>query len=228
MVMSFGAGNGATKLPDLNDIQIDSELDPSAKSANTSSRLPIILWLVVLGMVMFFLPIYIFATTVEQDAKNLEADLNTMRVILTTVPTARPDAQRVLTPLAQTQAQIDQLNGVYPTLTAPRPDLPVIMTALNNYNPNELALTALTLENNRMTVNGRAARDEHTIGYVHTLENTNLFARVTLQSAQIALSPTITTTVALTPTPRRTAEPATPVPMPMRFVIILELKAVAP
>lgn len=224
--MPMQSSRGGMIPPNRNDNGVAAELSEPGSSPRTVSRTTIILWLVVVGMMFFFLPLYVVSATVREDTRNLEADLSSMRLLLTTVPTARPEIQRVLTPLAQTQAQINQLKVVHPTLIAPRPDLPIVMTAIGKYNPNDIMLTSLTLENNRITLNGRAAHDEHGIGYVHTLEQSNLFTRVMLQSMQMTAP--ITSTLALTPAPKRATEAGSPPSMPMRFIIILELKAVAP
>jgi Tfp pilus assembly protein PilN len=171
-----------------------------------------ILWLVVIGMAVFFLPFYLAALTIREDAKSMETEIASIRVSLTNVPTPEPEIASQLTPLAQTQRQVNQFNQIYPTLIAPHPDLPAAMVAINNYNPNEIALTSLTLADNRITLNGRATRDEIVLTYVHNLEQTNLFNRVVLQSAQVVATITPTLTVPPTATAPWTLTPTFPVP----------------
>jgi len=215
------SGKNGTLAFDPNERPVEAD-----RVAHAPSRTPLFLWLVVIGMMIFLLPLYLFAMATQEETENLERDLMSVRRLLTTVPTPRPEVQRFLTPLAQSQTQINQLNPVYPTLMAPHPDLPTIMATINNYNPAELSLTTLTLENNRITLNGRTVREQSVMAYVRTLEQSNLFTHVTLQSVQLA--PTITPTLTLAPTPtlawKSVRSTVAPTPMPIRFVIILGLK----
>ncbi len=180
--------------------------------ARTFSRGVLILWLVVIGMAIFFLPLYLFALTIREDAKAIETEIASIRVSLTNVPTPPPDIASQLTPLAQAQRQINQLAQVYPTLVAPRSDLPAIMAAINNYNPNDITLTSVAWAGNRMTLTGRATRDDVVLGYVRNLEQSNLFNRVTLESAQVVATITPTLTITPTATAPWTLTPTFPVP----------------
>ena len=176
------------------------------------SRAVMILWLVVIGMAVFFLPLYLAAMVIREDAKSMDTEIASIRVFLTKVPTPEPEIASQMTPLAQAQRQVNQLNRIYPTLIAPHPDLPAVMAAINNNNPNEIALTGLTLADNRITLNGRATRDEIVLTYVHNLEQTNLFDRVILQSAQVVA--TITPTLTVTPTVTALPTTSPPIPIP--------------
>ena len=171
---------------------------PILPPPRTIPRAVMTLWLVVIGMAVFFLPLYLATLTIREDAKSMETEIASIRVSLTNVPTPEPEIASQLTPLALAQRQLNQLNPIYPTLVAPHPDLPAVMAAINNYNPNEITLTGLTWAENRITLTGRAARDDIVLTYVHNLEQTNLFNRVTLESAQVVA--TITPTLTITPT----------------------------
>jgi len=187
---------------------------PAPPPPRSIPRVVMILWLVVIGMAVFFLPLYLVALTIREDAKTMETEIASIRVSLTNVPTPPPEIANQMTPLAQAQRQIVQLYQIYPTLAAPHADLAAVMTAINNYSPYEIMLTEVTLaaERNRMTLMGRASRDEVVLTYVHNLEQSGLFTRVTLQSAQVIA--TITPTLTLTPTATAlpTASPTIAIP----------------
>ncbi|MBI5302743.1 MAG: hypothetical protein HY868_11440 [Chloroflexi bacterium] len=179
---------------------------PEPTTARRLTRTTLILWLVAVGMGFFFLPLYFFSATLTEDAGSLRSELSALRAVLTSVPTPFPEAQRVLTPLAQAQAQLAQVNLVYPTLAAPRPNLPQVMAAIQQYDSNFLEINSLTLTNNSIIVNGQAARDDVLLGYVSSLEQSKLFTRVTIQSQQFLSMPVVTQTRTPTvvPTPAAT------------------------
>ncbi len=181
------------------------------------SRRTIALWLLAISLAIFFLPLNLVSTTLRDDASNLDAELTSLRASLTVVPTpVPPEMQRVLTPLAQVQNQLNQIGAVYPTLVAPRPDWISIMAAIGNHDPEQIALTTLTQNDARTTLTlvGRAARADAVVAYARMLEETKLFNRVVAQSIQAV--PTLTPTLTLTPTatlpPTPTAPPTPTIP----------------
>ena len=97
-------------------------------------RTAIAMWLVAIGMAIFFLPLYLISSAVREDVVRMDADLGAIRVSLTSVPTPLPTVKKLLTPWTQVQSQIGQVNAVYPTLSAPRTDWPAVMAAIGRYN----------------------------------------------------------------------------------------------
>jgi len=165
------------------------------------SRTAIVLWLVAAGTALFFLPLYYVAATVSDDVARLENELGSIRASLTNVPTPGPQVRNLLTPLAQAQRQINQVNTVYPTIVAAHTDWPAVMAAIGAYNPDQIALTALTRADNRITLNGRAINRDAVVAYARALEQSNLFSRVIVQSIQSIATPVVTPTVTPTLTP---------------------------
>jgi len=187
---------------------------PAAEPPSGSSRTPLVLGLIAAGMAILFLPLFLVSATLNNEVKDLQAELGSVRAAQTRVPTPGLEVQRLLTPLAQTQGQIDQVKRVFPTLAAPRVDWTSVMTAIGSYDPNEIVLTSLTRTDNRLTLGGRAVRESIVLDYARNLEQTGLFSRVIIQSLQVA--PTITPTVTLTPKPPATFAPDTPLPTATR------------
>ncbi len=208
MVMRDGKKESESKPP------VPSELGSLEQPQQLLASIPrrtLALWLLVISLAIFFLPLNFISTAIQDDAKDLETQLASLRASLTTVPTpVPPEVQRVLTPLAQVQGQLNQINAVYPTLIAPRPDWVSIMAAIGNYDPGEIALTSVTQNDNRttLTLTGRAVRDDAVVAYARSLEGTNLFNRVVVQS--ILAVPTITPTLTLTPTATALPTPTVP------------------
>ena len=174
-------------------------------------RATIALWLVAISMVIFFLPLFLISSAVGENVKGMQTDLTLIRVSLTNVPTPLPEVKNLLSTLTQAQSQSNQVNRVQATLSANRPDWSAVMTALGNYNPDQLTIASVSRADNRLTLTGRAVRDEVVTTYVHMLERSGLFTRVTLQSIQLVstpvMTPTITPTGTITPTATTTLTP---------------------
>ena len=211
-----------SKLPELGGIEEMPEESAPRKSSGTK-----ILWLVAASMLVFFVPLYLFSTSVTENTKGLSADLGFIQTSLTRVPTPVLAVQKLLTPLAQAQGQMNQINSVHPTLVAARANWPAVMTAVGNYDPNQITLTSVTRTVTSLTITGRANNDSNVTAYVHSLEQSGVFSRVVLQSVHAViitptatLTRTITNTPALvqpTPLPRNTPTPYqinSPTPVP--------------
>jgi hypothetical protein len=183
------------------------------------TRTAIILWLVAVGMGLFFMPLYFFSATLTDDTRNLGSELNTLRTMLTTVPTPLPEARRVLTPLAQTQPQLNALNLVVPTLNAPRADLPQVMAAIRNYDATQIEINTLVRSDTLIIINGSAVRDDLVLAYQQSLERSNLFKHVELQSLQIVPTPVITQTRAVSITTPTVPPTFTPLSTRTPFLI---------
>ncbi|MBI5653185.1 MAG: PilN domain-containing protein [Chloroflexi bacterium] len=191
--------------PPAKPVVADPKLLAPDSTARRPTRLAIILWLIAVGMGFFFMPLYFFTTALQDDTRNLETELGSLRVALTSVPTPLPEARRVLTPLALTQSQVNQLGAIAPTLSAPRPDWQRVMRAIGNYDPRVIEINSLTQAGNTITIGGSALREDVTLDYIRALEQSNLFARVNVLSLQVASAPSIAT--ARPPTILPTAAP---------------------
>ena len=172
------------------------------------SRTRQILWLTVISMLIFFVPLYLFSASVTEDTKGISTDLGFIRTSLTQVPTPAPAIQKLLTPLAQAQGQLSQLNAVLPTIEASRPDWPALMTAIGNYDPSQLTLTTITRTASSLTIIGQSNDDLAITSFAHGLEQSNLFSRVTIQSIRaITVTPTVTLTKSSSSVVTNTATP---------------------
>jgi Tfp pilus assembly protein PilN len=204
-------------------VELEEALEQSAP--RKPSRTTMFLWLVATSLLVFFLPLYLFSVSVNQDTQGVDSDLGFIRTSLTQVPTPAPAVQRILTPLAQAQGEINQINAVYPTIAVPRPNWPAAMTAIGNYDPNQITITSITRTINSLMITGQAKNDGDVTAYAHSLEQSNAFSRVVFQSIHAI---TITSTATLT----RTVSPSvtnTTINSPtLEFVIGTDLKVTAP
>jgi Tfp pilus assembly protein PilN len=184
---------------------------PAPPAPRVLPRSMVVLWLITVSMAIFLLPLYIVATALNQDISGLQTDLDSLQASLASRPTAAPEVAQLLTPLAQVQVQTNQVNAVLPTLAAARADIPAVMVAIGNYDVRQIALTQVTRAGNQITVGGQATDDTVVVAYARSLEQSNLFSRVLIQSIQIAdttaLTMTVTPTMTITPTATYTPIP---------------------
>ena len=202
--------NGA-KPPD----RVDGRNTPLQSLLHNVPRTTLFLWLAAISMGLFFLPLYLIASTANSDVNRMEVNLTSIKGSLTNVPTPLPEVQKVLTPLAQVQAQIAQVKTLYPATVSSKADWPTVMEAIGRYDPGQITLISLNRTGNRITLAGKANDEASVSAYVSTLEQSNLFSLVTVQSLQLidtssltmtlmaSKTVTVTTTATSTPTPTK-------------------------
>lgn len=185
-------------------VDVDNVLNQlEADSAPT--RRPLILWLLVFGLLIFFLPLFLISTTIRNDTTRLEAELANLQLAAATDPTPDPLVQALQTELTETQAQAQQFSAAQNNLAAEDVDWPAVAAALSAHDPAAVSLTGLAQAENRLTLSGRASSDTAVINYAQQLETSGLFSRVVVQS--IVLLPTATPTETPTPSPTPSVTP---------------------
>jgi len=174
---------------------------PEQNQPRRSFQGAIILWWVVIGLAILSLPLYLVPLIVRGNITRLEADLLAVQETLTSSSTPAPEVQELMNTLAQIQKPASEIKEVSPTIVAGRTDWPAIMAAISNYNPAQIALSSLTHAGNQITLNGQAIDETAVAAYVRTLEGSNLFSRVVVQSIKAITTPFATpTSTDLTPT----------------------------
>ncbi|MCL4393796.1 MAG: PilN domain-containing protein, partial [Chloroflexi bacterium] len=213
MTLQKNASNGAKTNAAPADVDAVDQLLSRSSPAAKPTRRPLVLWLVATSMIVFFLPLYLFSMSVNEDTKGLTTDLGFIRTSLTQVPTPAPAVEKLLTPLAQSQAQLSQVNALRPTIAAPRPNWPAVMAAIGNYNPDQITLTAISRTQTTLSISGRAAQDSVLSAYVQALEQSGQFSQVVVQSIHASVTtPTATLAQSSTPAPAPTGTPAAVAP----------------
>jgi len=171
-----------------------------------TTRTSIILWLVVLSLAAFFLPLYLISSTLHNDANRLEANRIPIQATLQSIHTPAPEIRALMSTLTQVQSLAQDVDNTYQSLLANRTHWPAAMAVIGSYNPAQLTLISLTEAENRVTLTGRAADETAVVAYARTLEESGLFARVVIQSVRSVATPfaTPTTVGQATPAPTST------------------------
>ena len=213
--------------------QQSSEPDPLNQSAESLQALRalrqwVALGAVILALLLLLLAFVLVNRSVQNDLARGEATATALGQEQQELQNPGPTVEAMRATLTTTRALADQI------LTAAPPVgilWPQVISVLDRYDPNRLALTSLTQVENRITVTGLAADDEVVVAYAQALEESKRFVTVVLQSLLIVPAPTAPPppTAAVTPVPPSAVVPAIQPPFLTsantlaNFVIIVEV-----
>jgi Tfp pilus assembly protein PilN len=187
--------------------------DPRPKQPSPLNAVTMSLWLLAAGMLIFFVPLFLVVSSLRDNIGVLDANLQSNRVALTAFPTALPNVKALQTTLSQLLTQTQQITVAYSTVVAPRTDWSSILSLINSNDPAQIALTSLSRADSRLTLSGRALSEDSVAVYARSLEQSDLFARVVVQSIQPSAGTTGTVPATAPGTPGASAT-NTPAPSP--------------
>jgi len=182
--------------------------DPEELPEDQPERLSpktISLWLVAMGLAVFFVTLYLTSANLRSQVADLQGELEPIQATLTAVNTPPPQVLQLGNALAQVEASIKAIDALKPTIAASHINWPAVMASLGSYDPTQLTLTSLVQRGNEITVKGRATSDAVVAAYARSLESTNLYERVVIQSIKALATPL--PTAVTTPTPAPTVPP---------------------
>lgn len=192
---------------------VRNSLDIDAVLARTQppppSQRPLILWLIMFGLLLLFVPLYLFAAAIGANANQLQSELDQAQLDLVSGPTPDLTTVAIQTEVSQVVAEASELDAVQASLDNQQTDWPAIIAAINSYQTGPISLTGVTQTDNRLTITGAAASDAAVIAYAQQLEASGQFQRVIVQSIALLPTPqaTATPTATLTITPSPTIAP---------------------
>ncbi len=193
----------------------------------------LVIWLVVLGLIVLFIPLYFVAVTLRDDVTRLEGKAASLE-------TGSVGAAGLNQSLQEVQEQVSQFNTVLPTLTAVNVDWAAAINSVRSIDSDRVALSRVLQNGTQLQISGRAIDDAAVVAYGRQLEESGFFNTVVVQSivlverpftqselatqtavlTQTAVSPVATVAGLPTPTglatstrlPTATPRPATPAP----------------
>lgn len=175
------------------------------------SRGNIILWLVVIGLVVLFIPLYLVFITIRSDVTRLEANVTPLEEKIAANLTPPSDVQALMEQVSEIQGEVAQIESIYPTLVASHVDWPLAVDAISNYDPRQMRLSEITQSGKRLFINGKAVDNSVVVAYAQALEASGQFENVEIQAISLlgepifTPTPTITSTAEITPTPTPTS-----------------------
>lgn len=183
----------STELDELNE---EEESEPSGGS----SRL--VLWLIIAGLGILFVPLYLVSATLKESKAPLETELADIQATLTITPQPNPTEQALRDNLLELRGQSGELETLYTDLSANHVDWPAAMSVIANYEPSQMSLTGLMQADRLVTLDGRANDETIVMAYADMLRESTRFGEVKVQTITMIALPTPTPApaeVALTP-----------------------------
>lgn len=187
------------------------------------SRSSLVIWLVALGIAALFVPLYLVSVAVEESIVPLQERFDALQETLTAPPRVPPEEVALTDRLLDLRSQLSALSDVPATLIAGHTDWPRIMAAVHSYDANRIRLTGFVHENTRLTLQGNAVEESAVLEFSDVLQDTGLFARVSVQT--ISLGPT--PTPAREPTPQGGDPLLVELSMPFQFTLSVDLMRTA-
>lgn len=189
--------------------------DEQAAAPSRASTSRLVIWLVILSFMLLLLPLYLISTTIQQDIAGLETELTGLQATLAYTPPPVPEEEALREALTSARGRLNLLAPLNDELAASHINWPATIAAIGAYDQREIDLTTLTQTENRIIINGRADQETAVMAYADVLKESELFARVIVQSITMRdlPGPTPTDREAPTPVPARVAE----------FAILVEL-----
>lgn len=226
-----------------NEEELQDEQEEGSEAPAGGSKL--VLWLVIAGLGVLFLPLYFISTTVKSTNEKLTAQLKDIQATLTAPVPVDPAKQTLSAEYIIAQNESSALASIKSTLMASHINWPTIMAAIGAYDTNQMTVSNVDQIENGIRISGRAKQEIIAMSYADMLRATGLFdvvavESITLQSTIITVTPSNTNT----PTPQLaevTADPnqkpqptATMTPLPTAelkvtdFIISVTIKKVDP
>ncbi len=198
---------------------LDIPLEDEEQSEERVSYTRFVPWLIIVALGLLFLPLYFGSAAIQDNTGPLSTQLAGIRATLTAPPKV-PDAEQTLSIQALSmRGQLDSIVAIPPTLAAGHIDWPGIMTALHEYDSNQIRLTGFVNNAMSLTLTGNAVDESAVLAYVATLQQTSFFSQVRVQTITVSSLPSPTPN--LTPSARASA--LAPIYMPFDFNLSIDL-----
>lgn len=173
---------------------IDNEDEVQEGEAPPRSSNKLVLWLIICGLGVLFLPLYIISTTVKTTNEELTTELTNIEATLSATPPVDPKLQTLSAEFSDTQKQSQAVGSINSTLNNTYVNWPTVMAALGAYDLSQMSVTSVAQIDMGMRINGRATREIVAMAYADMLRETGLFETVavesiTLQSMFITATP---------------------------------------
>ena len=195
------------------DIEENEEIIDEVEDESPSGGSKIVVWLVIFGLAVLFLPLYIISTTVKSTNEKLSTGLEDVQAVLSATPAVPPAQQTLSAQFLSLQKQSQAAGSVSSTLIASYINWPTIMAAVGAYDPNQMNVNSVTQIVNGIRITGRAQQETIAMAYADMLRASGLFdvvavESITLQSIMITATPMPTATPQPSVTPVPTTAPS--------------------
>ena len=196
---------------DIEDDDVELQEGDGETPARSGSK--IVIWLVICGLAVLFLPLYIISTTVKNTNDKLSTDLDSIQATLSSTPPISPVQQTLSAQFLDLQNQSKAVGSIRSSLMASHINWPTVMAIIGAYDTNQIAVNNVDQISTGIRITGRAKQEIVAMAYADMLRASGLFETVAvesinLQSVMITVTPM--PTASPTPLPAITATPSSP------------------
>lgn len=196
------------------------EVEGEVEALSGGSKL--VIWLVIGGLAVLFLPLYVISTTVKSTNTKLTTELANIQATLSATPVVDPAQQTLSAQFLDIQQQSKAVGSVSSTLIASHINWPNVMAAIGAYDTSQMTVNNVSQISTGIRISGQAKQEVVAMAYADMLRQSGLFDTVAvesinLQSILVTTTPVPTSTPSPTPTvtpPPATPETAVPAPPP--------------
>lgn len=179
----------------------DNEFEGLEENEETgTSRKSLVLWLIVIGLAVLFVPLFLVFNTLRNDVTRLQTELEPLQAELADEGAPPPEIQLLMEQAALANGEVDAVAAVYPTLVASHIDWQPAMQTLGSYDQSQMLLTNITQDVRRLTIVGKAMDQSRVVAYARALEESGLFNSVEIQSITQIDGPLFTATPTISST----------------------------
>jgi Tfp pilus assembly protein PilN len=144
----------------------------------------VVLWLLVVALSIALVPLMLAAGWVRSDRVRLEADLDSMQLILSDVTLPTTELLQLREEMTQTEALIAAIQAVAVPVSV---DWPQVVNALNEYNRVGLMLTSIQQQGRQVRITGSAPTNDAVVRYQQSLMDSGAFREVIIASLTLVL-----------------------------------------
>lgn len=187
-----------------------------------------VLGIVIVALLLILLVFALVDRSIQSDVTQAELTLTALDSELIHLQTPAAPVLTMMSTLTTTRALAEQIR-----LAAPAGGInwPQTIGALEQYDAETIMLTSLTQVDQRISITGQAVNEDVVVAYAQTMEKSNLFAAVVVQSIRMIPAPTATPLATASPPALPAAQSSVSAPPKFLatatnladFVIIIEL-----
>lgn len=145
-----------------------------------NSRL--ILWLLILSLAGFSVPLLLVGTTLQEDLVTMNSDVAVQQTTLEASLPENPERQQLLTQLNQVKTDTNVLDSLYTSLVEGSINWSEILSGLGVYEAGQLIITGIEQDNTHLIVTGQALEETAIMNYAIKLRENPIFNAVTVQT----------------------------------------------
>lgn len=163
----------------LTDAEPTTE-ETSAPTPHSGSKLT--LWLVGFSFLGLVLPLFLIATSLQEDNTALLQERAALEATLGLTPTVDPTITALDAELGDLRTQIDEMRPLAQSLTGEQPDWLAVSVTIGSYDPAHIQIMGVEQTGMTLSITGHASSERTAIAYLHQLQESGTFTRVTVQS----------------------------------------------